>query len=517
MSLFPLEFEPEVRGGPSFKTALVRSRDGREKRNVSQWDPAWAWTLKYDLLSEEEVSALITAYESLDGQVDDFDFARPYETETRKARFDFDGLEIKTDAVSQATIKIVEVFDAETAPALPDSFPSDDPTAELSVFSPDAVAIETTYQTSILGRRQFAEVRTATRPRIRRWNLNFEVLTYEKLEELQDFFIARRGQAQSFRLRLSPSETVKVRFDTDQFDAVFDSETGAVAELPVVEVLDFSLAATSGDAMRDHLRQNVTTIATLWKFTARDESKTIRWTNNTRPLDFDGETYVPGPLDPSELEQSEGLDPDNLDAQLVFYEGGFERDDVRNGVWTAARAEFWIVNYLDPDAGRIRYRRHYFGKLKIFDLYFTAEMLSLAGMLGQNIGQATTEMCRVRHFGNSDEGCHADLTPLTHETTVSGASGAVLTVALTQANAYFRFGDIEFLDGPNAGWKTKIKDNVGAVLTLQFTPPFAVSNGTAVRLVAGCPRTLGGCRDKNNFRGEPHGITLSEASRIDRA
>lgn len=516
MSLFPLEFEPEVRGGPAFKTAIVRSRDGREKRNVSQWDPAWTWTLKFDLLSENEVSDLISTYEDLDGQVEDFDFARPYEEETRKARFDFDGLEIKADAVSQATVKIVEVFNAEDAPALPGSFSSDDPTAEIDLSAPDAVAIETTYQTSILGRRQFAEVRTATRPRIRRWNLKYDVLTYEKLEDLQDFFIARRGQAQSFRLRLAPSETVKVRFDTDQFDATFDSETAAV-ELPVVEVLDFDLAATSGDAMRDHLRQNVTTIATLWKFTTRDESKTIRWTNHTRPLEYDGETFVPGPLDPSELEQSEGLDPDNLDAQLVFYPGGFERDDVRNGVWTAARAEFWVVNFLNPDAGRIRYRRHYFGKLKIFDLYMTAELLSLAGMLGQNIGQATTEMCRVRHFGNTDEGCHADLTPLTHETTVTAASGGVLTLALTQPDAYFRFGEIEFLDGSNEGWKTKIKDNVGNSISLQFTPPATVTAGTAVRVRAGCPRTLGGCRDKNNFRGEPHGITLSEASRIDRA
>lgn len=517
MSLFPLEFEPEVRGGPGFKTAVVRSRDGREKRNVSQWDPAWTWTLRFDLLSENEVSALTSAYEALDGQVDDFEFARPYEEETRAARFDFDGLEIKADAVSQATIKIVEVFNAEGAPALPGSFPSDDPTAEINVSTADAVAVETTYQTSIQGRRQFAEVRKATRPRIRRWNLNFNVLNYDQLEELQGFFIARRGMAQSFRLRLGPSETVKVRFDTDQFDAVFDTEIGTVAELPVVEVLDFSLASTSGDAMRDHLRQNVTTIATLWKFTTRDGSKTIRWTNHTRPLDYDGETFVPGPLDPSELEQSEGLDPDNLDANLVYYEGGFERDDVRNGSWNAALAEFWVVNYLDPDAGRMRYRRHYFGKLKIFDEYFSAEMLSLAGFLSQNIGQATTEMCRVRHFGNTDEGCHADLTPLTHETTISAVSGGVLTLALTKPDAYFRFGEIEFLNGPNAGWKTKVKDNVGAVLTLQFTPPYTVTTGTAVKVIAGCPRTMGGCRDKINFRGEPHGITLSEASRIDRA
>lgn len=520
MSLFPLDLEPNVRGGPGFKTAIVRSRDGREKRNVSQWDAGWTWTLTFEELSEEEVIALTTRYEELDGQVADFEFCRPFEDEPRVSRFDFDGLQIDFDALSRATIKIVEVFDSTSAPALPEDFPDDDPTAEIDITDPDQVAVETTYQTSVLGRKQFAEVRSASRPRIRRWNLKFNVLSHDALADLQDFFIARRGQAQTFRLRLSPSETVKVRFDTDQFDAIFDLETGAVAELPVVEVLPFTLTTATGNPMRDHLRLNVTTIAGLWRFTSVDGEKIIRWTNHTRPIEYDGDTYVPGPLDASELERTEGLDPDNLDANLVFYEGGFERFDVVNGVWTGARAEFWTVNYLNPDAGRILYRRHYFGKMKIQDLMFNVEMISLAGKLSQNIGQATTEMCRVRHFGNNEEGCFADLAPLTHEAQVTAATGTSITIDLTKDNAYFRFGEIEWLSGTNTGFKTRIKDNVGSALTLQFPPPRPAEADDEVRLIAGCARTLtgvGGCRDKINFRGEPHGITLSQASRINRA
>jgi uncharacterized phage protein (TIGR02218 family) len=241
----------------------------------------------------------------------------------------------------------------------------------------------------------------------------------------------------------------------------------------------------------------------------------ITVSDHTRRLTYNGEVYVPMPINPTRLVQASGLKPDNAEISHVLTASGFTEADLRGGRWDFARVEQITVNYLDLTMDKARRSVGYFGEIKIQNGMFTVELRSLKQLLSQDIGRITSALCDAWRLGNFE--CGLDITDYMHDTSISSVTNSLtLTIGLgsPKANGYFEYGLIYFRDGNNHFYEREIKNNVGNVLTLHRPFPLSISPGDLVTVIAGCNRTRAKCRlfpnpdnpsgtNIENFQGTP--------------
>jgi uncharacterized phage protein (TIGR02218 family) len=89
---------------------------------------------------------------------------------------------------------------------------------------------------------------------------------------------------------------------------------------------------------------------------------------------------------------------------------------------------------------------------------------------------------------------------------VSATGDAVIFAGLT--DGLYPFGELRWLEGPNAGLVQAIVDQEDEMLFLAEPTAFAVAVGTRALLTEGCDKRLSTCSARfanaANFRGEPH-------------
>ncbi len=241
----------------------------------------------------------------------------------------------------------------------------------------------------------------------------------------------------------------------------------------------------------------------------------ITASNHTRTLTYNAETYQPIPLAPSRLAKSAGLAPDNAELVAILSAGGFTKADLLGGRWNHARVEIITVNYEDLTMGPARRSVGYMGEVAIRNGQFTAEFRGLSQLLTQEVGEATSPLCRARQLG--DVRCGLDLTPHMHDASISTVTDALrvtVNLAPAKANNYFQYGLVYFRSGNNLFFEREIKGNTGNAIELARPFPLAVQAGDLVTLVAGCARTRAACKsfanadnpsgtNIENFQGEP--------------
>jgi uncharacterized phage protein (TIGR02218 family) len=540
MPTFPLKIQSGASGGPVFRTSIVRTDAEKEFRNADWWDPRWMWNFEL-LVGSADLATLESFFAARRGRHEEFFFRRPYELLQSgtlpplwRARFDQDDLAYDFDVSQKVRVQVREFVEG----GLPD-FPTDDDfpanSDERLILADTAGRQErvTGYETVILGADSVAEVRAATHAGRRRWVVRYEALSLAKILELQDFFIARRGRAQAFLLELYDGSTVRVRFDRDSFDAAYRPlRVGAVGDLPLIEVLDFSPPAETGVEVRDYLSRQATTLATLYTLTARNGT-VARLCNATRAFErgsggSSGEslTWTPAPIEKSEIERVIGLQPDNTEI-VVPYMGeslSLTRELFLRGLWDDAQAEIETVDYL---SGLTIERRVFrVGDVRALRLSAALDLRSLSALLNQDRGETYSPTCRVRRFGDAE--CGFDVESVSFETEIAEVIDAyrlriiLAGVPFSIAENDYASGEIVFLEGPMAGRIFKIKSSTAPplVITLQLPLPFSTMGAIDVRIVKGCDRSPARCKFFNNFtrfRGEPHVQSVAEMLQIQRA
>ena len=85
------------------------------------------------------------------------------------------------------------------------------------------------------------------------------------------------------------------------------------------------------------------TLTAFLKITARD-GETLRISSGSRNYIVDGEKYYPYPLDRTQIQETNGLDADNLEI-VATYAGLWNRATVRAQKWYDAEVLIFVKNF----------------------------------------------------------------------------------------------------------------------------------------------------------------------------
>lgn len=248
-----------------------------------------------------------------------------------------------------------------------------------------------------------------------------------------------------------------------------------------------------------------TTVCQIVKVT-RTDSEVAGFTSWDHPVEVDGVTYEPG-FDPSALSSTDTLAVDNLELTVLADDDDQLREDLLAGRWDGAFFEISEINAESPSDGVNTLKRGWLGEVRFERGRFVVEFRSLAQLLQQPQGIATTKTCRARL---GDAACGVDLGPWTVTSTITAVASTREITDNTRAEAedYFAEGVLTFTDGLNAGISRKVRSFASGIFTLSLPFPFTVEAGDAYTAVAGCRKRREDCRDKFanilNFQGEPH-------------
>lgn len=260
-------------------------------------------------------------------------------------------------------------------------------------------------------------------------------------------------------------------------------------------------------ALSNHLAQEVTTLATCWKLTRRD-NVVLGFTDHDADIVIDNVTYKARTgMTPTAVTSSLGLQVDNMDIEGLLSDEAITEIDIIAGKYDYAAVEVFIVNYMDVVAGKLSLTHGWLGEVTLKGQKFVVEIRSLSQKLQQTIGEIYTPTCRA---DLGDARCTRDLTAFT----VTGAIDTVETnerfydAARNEVSGYFSYGEIIFTSGNNTGFTTEIREFVNGVFVLLIPTPKALQAGDGYTAIAGCDKRLDTCitRFNNalNFRGEPH-------------
>lgn len=260
-----------------------------------------------------------------------------------------------------------------------------------------------------------------------------------------------------------------------------------------------------------HIAGEVTTLATCWKLTRRDDTR-LGFTDHDRDIVFDGVTYqAQTGFTPSAIQNTGSLSVDNLDVQGMIAAGSITEADILAGRYDFAEIEIFQVNYQDTTQGALKLRRGWLGEVSFYRQQFVAEVRGLTQRLSQTIGELYSASCRATL---GDSRCKIDMVPYTVMGSVTGiaTSQQCTDSARTEASDSFAFGTMRFTSGANNGISMEVKEyiyasGVGGQFILALPLPYPIATGDSYSLTMGCDKTLATCFNRFgnvvNFRGEP--------------
>jgi len=265
-------------------------------------------------------------------------------------------------------------------------------------------------------------------------------------------------------------------------------------------------------ALQAHLDTGATTICTCWRLIRRD-GVVLGFTDHDRDLHFDGVAFLADSgFEGSQTQSQIGMAVGGGDVAGVLAASSLTEGDLLNGLYDDARVEIWRVNWQAPEQ-RVLLDVATLGEISRTPGAFTAELRGLAHLLDQDRGRLFQSAC---YADLGDHRCGVDLSA------PQWRAQALVAQALDEmsfrvgvtgfATHWFSNGQVEFLDGANAGARQTVEsfrvDAGGALVRVWSAPAHPVAPGDAVELTAGCDKTFDMCRNRFanaiNFRGFPH-------------
>lgn len=258
----------------------------------------------------------------------------------------------------------------------------------------------------------------------------------------------------------------------------------------------------------EHLESEVTTLATCWKLTRRD-NVVIALTSYDKDIIFGGVTYIAasGFLPTSVYSNSE-LSVDNMDIEGLLDGDLISEKDILAGIYDFAQIEIFMLNYNDVSQGALNLRTGWIGEVKFGKGSFVAEVRGLMQSLVQIIGDLYSPSCRAKL---GDAKCKLDIADFTVTGSVTSVSDNRIFAdsARVEGSGYFNMGKIIFTSGNNEGIAMEVKEYSGSgIMKLVFPMPYDVQVGDEYAMQAGCDKSFSTCINRFdnavNFRGEPH-------------
>lgn len=259
--------------------------------------------------------------------------------------------------------------------------------------------------------------------------------------------------------------------------------------------------------LKEHLGQEVTTLATCWKLTRRDAT-VLGFTDHDENIVYDSLTYEAATgMTPSAITSSASLNVDDVEVEGMLDSSTITETDLQAGLYDYAKLEIFILNYKDLSQGTLYLRRGYLGEVSISKERFFVEVRGLTQNLSQTFGELYSPSCRAEL---GDTRCKKNLSSFTVSGSITSLTSNAIFADSTRAETagYFSQGSITFTSGANNGLSMEVKSFSQETITLVFPMPFEVQVGDTYTMVAGCNKTFQTCKAKFdnavNFRGEPH-------------
>lgn len=268
--------------------------------------------------------------------------------------------------------------------------------------------------------------------------------------------------------------------------------------------------------LKNHLKGEVTTLATCWKATLTNGT-VYGFTDNIKDLEIGGITYVASTgYTPSSIATSGNLAVDNLEVQGLLNSDVITEADLLAGLWDYAEIEIFLVNYADLSQGALILRKGTVGNVQYNRNTFVAEMRGLTQAFQNILGQVTTPTCRVE-FTSAKCGLSASAYTVTGAITSISSNRLITDTSRTEATDFFKYGKITFTSGNNVGYSMEVKEfTSGGVIELVLPLPYEMQVGDTYDMIRGCSKTFAACKAYNNvinFRGEPHVPGIDKAIR----
>lgn len=266
--------------------------------------------------------------------------------------------------------------------------------------------------------------------------------------------------------------------------------------------------------MQTHLDTGATTLCWCWKVT-RTDGTVQGFTDHDNDLSFDGVDYgAASGFTASEIQDSVGLNVDNLDVESALSSDTLNEDDLAAGEYDNAEVEIYRVNWADV-SHRLLMRKGNIGEVRRRENVFVAEIRGLAHQLNQKKGRVYQKGCDV-DLGSAK--CGVNLA--TAEFTGNGTLDVLQTtyrLTATGLGAYddgwFTGGKLIWTSGNNNGYEFEVKyhsKNASGVVTIELwqIPAYTMAPGDDFDISAGCDKLFDTCKTKFdntiNFRGFPH-------------
>lgn len=261
-------------------------------------------------------------------------------------------------------------------------------------------------------------------------------------------------------------------------------------------------------ALATHIAGEVTTLATCWKLTRRD-NVVFGFTDHDTDIIVDSITYkAASGFTPSAIQNTASLSVDNLDVEGMLSAGNITEADIMAGLYDFAEIEIFQVNYNDLIQGKLKLRRGWLGEVSLVKQQFVAEVRGLTQRLSQTIGELYSASCRATF---ADSRCK--INPATY--TITGMVTSYISnqefqdSSRSETSGLYNFGKITFTSGANNGLSMEVKEfSSGGKIVLVLPMPYNIIISDSYSMTQGCDKTLTTCVNQYNnvinFRGEPH-------------
>lgn len=186
------------------------------------------------------------------------------------------------------------------------------------------------------------------------------------------------------------------------------------------------MSKTVPPLLQAHLQGEVTTLATIWQIT-RTDGVIRRLTDHDQDLVVDGETYIATyGYTRTAISNSEGLQPDDLDLQLLIDNSLISEVDVKTGAYNGAELRISAVNWAAPEQGTMALKRGYFGEVFYSDQgRASVEFRSLLARLQQTVLEKTSPLCRAEL---GDARCTVPIVPALRQNVTAYTVGQFIRV-----------------------------------------------------------------------------------------
>lgn len=257
-----------------------------------------------------------------------------------------------------------------------------------------------------------------------------------------------------------------------------------------------------------------TALCALWDV-VRVDGTTLRFTSNSAPIEYDGNTYTPAnSFQTSETQRQAGASADNTEILGIISSDAITDDDLRAGLYRGARITERIVDSRYPWAGAFTSSVYLIDETSWTGRSWEAQLVGLASLLARRVGYTFSESCNAV-FG--DDRCKLNendfktslvevteiVTPfLSFKTDLDG----------TQSDGYFDRGKVVWQgtqsanQNLNTGLHSQVKAYVDTdgVITLIEPTEYAVNVGDVFDVYQSCAYTRESCKafgNIDNFRG----------------